>query len=282
MSTSRVTEFELTGADGGPLRGEVRTVGNGAGRPAVVICHGFKGCKDWGFIPIVTERLATAGMTAVSFNFSGSGVGPDAKGFSEKDRFAHSTFSNDVRDIATICRSLVSGELVEGLAHARTYGLFGYSRGGGACVLHAARNPAVRSLVTWSAISHTNRWDEETLTRWRADGKRLIPAAEIGEDLFIGADMLRDIEENAQALDIAGAAGRVQAPWLILHGENDEFVPVSEGEELSGAAPRTHAELSMVSGGDHLFGIHRGGEGDRRQLDFALDRTLAWFSKYLY
>ena len=53
MSTASVTRVELTGADGGPLRGEVRTVQDGAGRPPVVICHGFKGSKDWVFPPDV-------------------------------------------------------------------------------------------------------------------------------------------------------------------------------------------------------------------------------------
>jgi len=79
MATVNTTQFELVGADGGPLRGDVRTQEKGADRPAVVICHGFKGFKDWGFFPHLAARIARAGMTAVSFNFSGSGVGPDGE-----------------------------------------------------------------------------------------------------------------------------------------------------------------------------------------------------------
>ena len=41
--------------------------------------HGFKGFKDWGFFPHLADRLARAGLVAVSFNFSGSGVGPDGE-----------------------------------------------------------------------------------------------------------------------------------------------------------------------------------------------------------
>jgi dienelactone hydrolase len=282
MSTARARTFELTGADGGPLRGEVRTAGDGTGRPAVVICHGFKGSKDWGFIPILAERLARAGMTAVSFNFSGSGVGADGDGFSEKERFAHSTFSNDVVDIGTICRSIAAGELVEGLVQSSNYGLFGYSRGGGVSVLHAAADPAVRCLVTWAAISHTNRWDEDALARWRSEGTRPLQDAGTGDGLFFYVDMLDDIEKNKDSLDFPRAAARVAAPWLILHGDADEFVPLSEGEELFRAANRPEVELSVVEGGDHLFGLHEGQKNAPPHLESAVDRTLAWFSRYLY
>jgi len=282
MSTERVTTFELIGSDGGPLRGDVRTVGDGTGRPPVVICHGFMGSKDRGFIPILAERLARAGMTAISFNFSGSGVGADGIGYSEKERFARSTFSNDVRDIGTVCRSLVSGNLVDGLSRPSSYGLFGYSRGGGACVLHSAENLEVRGLVTWAAISHTNRWDRDALTRWRLEGKRDISDPEIGEGLFFYTDMLDDIERNGPALDFSRAASRIGAPWLLIHGEADDFVPFSEGEELLRAANKNNVELCKVEGGTHSFGDHDGPAERKRQLEYALDRTVGWFTKHMY
>ena len=282
MSTARVKRFELIGADGGPLWGQVKTAGTGAGRPAVVICHGFKGCKDWGFIPVVAERLARAGMTAISFNFSGSGVGADGDGFSEKERFGRSTFTNNVKDIGTVCRSLAEGKLVEGLVASTSYGLYGYSRGGGAAVLHAAEDPAVRCLVTWAAISHANRWEAEELARWRSEGKRPLSNAGTGDGLFFCTDMLDDIEENDKALDYKAAAGRVEAPWLILHGDSDEFVPLTEGEELFQAANGKNAELRLVEGGDHLFGMHEERDSDSKQLDSAVDQTLDWYSRHLY
>ena len=73
MSTMKLKRFELLSADGGPLRGEVRTAGGGEGRPAVVICHGFKGFKDWGFFP----KLAEWGrMARPSRSLKGSGTAP--------------------------------------------------------------------------------------------------------------------------------------------------------------------------------------------------------------
>jgi len=282
MSTSRVIQFELTGADGGPLRGTVRTAGDGTGRPPIVICHGFKGAQDWGMIPVLAERIARAGMTAVTFNFSGSGVGADGVGFSEPERFARSTFSNDVTDIDTVCRSLLAGELVAGLVRPVSYGLFGYSRGGGAAVLHAAEERPVRTLVTWAAIAHTNRWDAETLAKWRTEGRRLVADNEARDGLFFYTDMLDDIENNGNSLDVIAAAGRVRAPWLILHGGEDAFVPVEEGVALHDAANRAQTELEVLRGGTHSLGALPGTDGDPGLLKGAVDRTLAWFSKYMY
>jgi dienelactone hydrolase len=229
----------------------------------------------WGFFPLLAERIARAGMTAVSFNFSGSGVGVGGAGFAERERFAHSTFSNDVKDIGTVCRSLVEGELVDGLVEVDSYGLFGYSRGGGAAVLHAAANQDVRCLVTWAAISHTNRWAPDVVRQWRSDGRRVVPGDDGGEDLFFRTDMLDDIEENKQALDVTNAAGGVKAQWLILHGEGDDFVPVSEGQELHRAANHMKTRLSVVDGANHTF-------GEVGHLEYAIDQTLAWFSRYLF
>jgi dienelactone hydrolase len=275
MSTARTKKFELVGADGGPLRGDVKTVGDGSGRPAVVLCHGFKGSKDWSFFPNLIERLARAGITAVSFNFSGSGVGEDGNGFGEPERFARSTFSNDVKDIDAVCKALSEGELLEGLVKSPNYGLYGYSRGGGAAVLHTAENEAVRSLVTWAAISHVERWDPYTLAEWRESGVRIPPGGGEANNLVFGTAMLDDIQENANTLNIMSAANRIQAPWLMLHGEADDFVPVSEGKDLHGVATRAMASFSAFDGGNHTFSAVG-------QLDWALDQTLDWFSKHLF
>src|SRR5207302_9764866 len=130
-------------ADGGPLRGDVRTGGRGA-RPAVVLCHGFKGFKDWGFFPHLADRLARAGLTAVSFNFSGSGVGEDGEMFDELERFGHMSYSKHLRDLEIVCEALLGGAWG---AAPSSLGLLGHSMGGAICLLRAAQDSGVRALV---------------------------------------------------------------------------------------------------------------------------------------
>jgi len=73
MATPTLTKHTLPGALGEILI-DVRAGGRGSPRPAVVVVPGFKGFKDWGMFPPFADRLARAGLSAVSMNPSGSGV----------------------------------------------------------------------------------------------------------------------------------------------------------------------------------------------------------------
>lgn len=282
MATVITSTFELVGADGGPLRGDVRTAAGGADRPAVVICHGFKGFKNWGFFPKLADRLAHAGMTAVSFDFTGSGVGPDGESFSEPQRFAHATFSQDLADIAIVVGATLGGDLADTVAAPGKLGLFGHSRGGGMAAVHAADNGTVAALVTWAAIGTVRRWPDAVVAQWRQDGKIDVTNARTGDVLPLYEDVLDDMEAHRDGkLDLRRAASHVGMPWLIIHGEADETVPLSEAESLHEAAG-SNARLHVVAGGGHTLGAGHPWSGSTAELDGAMAETVGWFAKYLF
>ncbi len=282
MATVTKSAFELTGADDGPLRDDVRTAEGGSGRPAVVVCHGFKGFKDWGFFPHLASRIARAGFTAVSFNFSGSGVGPDGERFTEPERFGHATLSNDLEDLNAVCSALLEGTLVEDLTQRTALGIFGHSRGGGVAILYAAEQPACRALVTWAAIAETLRWDTETIERWRSKGKMDVVNTRTGEVLPLYRDALDDIEAHRdEKLNVIRAAATIDIPWLIIHGDQDESVTPSDGRRLHEAAHGALRELKLIPGGGHTFGARHPWAGSTAELDDAMDGTVGWSSRHL-
>ncbi len=282
MATASTTRFELTGADGGPLRGEVRTAARGADRPAVVICHGFKGFKDWGFFPRLATRLSRAGMTAVTFNFSGSGVGPDGESFSEPERFGHATISNDLADLAIVTSALMSGELAPGLVVPTRLGAFGHSRGGAIALLYAADAGCYEALVTWAAIADFVRWDQQTIRTWRLEGKIDVVNARTGEVLPLYTDCLDDIECHcADRLCLERAAASVGVPWLIIHGDSDEAVAPADARQHYRAASKSSTQLQFIPGGSHTLGARHPWEGSTPQLENAMDQTIGWFGRYL-
>jgi uncharacterized protein len=68
--------FEIPCADGLFIRGEVyRPAETAIG--SVIVCHGFKGFAHWAFFPYLARSLAEAGLNAITFDFSGSGIGPN-------------------------------------------------------------------------------------------------------------------------------------------------------------------------------------------------------------
>jgi uncharacterized protein len=277
MATPSLTKHSLPGALG-PILVDVRAGGRTGPRPAVLVLHGFKGFKDWGMFPPLSQRLAQAGFTVVSPNLSGSGV-DDAGDFSLPERFGHNTFSAELQDVRRVADALMTGRL--GVPIPSSLGLVGHSRGGGIAVLYAARDPRVRTLVTWAAISSVERWPAPQRTSWRAAGRTDIQNARTGQVLPLYTDVLDDIEGNASGLDIEAAAERLAVPWLIIHGTQDESVPFAEAERLKAASPRPDTRLLPIKGAGHTFGAVHPWRSPTPELDTVFDATLAWLTANL-
>lgn len=276
MATPTLTRHRVLGVLGDILI-DVRAGGRESARAAVIVVHGFKGFKDWGLWPSFAERIARAGLTAVTLNLSGSGV-DDSGDFVFPERFGHNTFSSELQDLRRVVDALVRGEL--GVAPPTALGLLGHSRGGGDAVLFTAADPRIRALVTWAAISTVERWSTPERAAWRATGMTEVKNARTGQVLPQYVDVLDDIERHAAELDIEAAARRIVVPWLIVHGGDDEAVPLVEGERLSAAAPRGARFLPIDAAG-HTFGAAHPWRGSTPELDRAIDATLAFFSAEL-
>ncbi|MBA3498463.1 MAG: alpha/beta fold hydrolase [Gemmatimonadales bacterium] len=276
MATPTLTRHRVPGALGDILI-DVRAGGREAARPAVVVVHGFKGFKDWGLWPPFAERLARAGCSAVTLNLSGSGV-DDTGEFVFPERFGHNSFSAELQDLRRVVNALTAGQL--GVVAPSALGLLGHSRGGGVSVLFAAADPRVKALTTWAAISTVERWPATERVAWRAAGVHEVTNARTGQVLPQYTDVLDDIERHANVLDIEAAAGRMAVPWLIVHGTEDEAVPLVEGERLAAAAPAGTVFLP-VQGAGHTFGAAHPWQGATPELEQAIDATLAFFAKEL-
>ena len=277
MATPTLTKHTLPGSLGDILI-DVRAGGRASPRPAVLVLHGFKGFKDWGMFPPLTQRLAQAGFIVVSPNLSGSGV-DDEGDFSLPERFGHNTFSAELEDVRRVIDALMAGQL--GVPTPSSLGLVGHSRGGGIAILQAARDPRVRALVTWAAISSVERWPAPQRSSWRAAGRTDIRNARTGQVLPLYTDVLDDIEQNASALDIETAGRRIRIPWLVIHGTEDESVPFAEAERLKAASARPDTRLLPIEGGGHTFGAVHPWRSTTPELATVFDATLAWLTTRL-
>ena len=262
---------------GDTIRGDLRIPDGPPPRAAVLVAHGFKGYKDWGFFPWVAEQLAGAGYAVVSFNFSHSGIGSDPDGISDLDRFASNTVSLEREDLRFVLSETLEGDLLP--RRPKRAALLGHGRGGGHAVLAAASERGVGALVTWAAVSHFDRWTEETKALWRAQGRVWVLNQRTGAQMPVGVGLLEDFEAHREALDVAHAAACVGCPWLILHGTEDLTVWPGEAEALARANPA--ARLHRVHGADHTFETAHPFAGATPQLREAIDRTLEHLHRHL-
>ena len=272
---------------GGLLRGDIRVPGespsvpHGRTKRLIVICHGFKGFKDWGFFPYLADSLANrTGSTVVSFNFSGSGIGPDLENFTDLEGFAHNTFSREVADLEAILDGVRAGQLGEArLDPPYSVGVIGHSRGAAAAILVGASRLEVQAVVTWAGIGSVFRyetWFAESL----GDGDVMeVLNARTGQRLPLHRDVLDDLRANRGDLDMEAAAGRLGPALLIVHGTADEAVPVAEAHSLQAAA--VTAELAIIDGAGHTMDASHPFPGTNPRLDEAVSRSVAHFEAHL-
>jgi dienelactone hydrolase len=276
MATPTLTRHVLPGVLGEILV-DVRAAGRTSPRPAVVIVHGFKGFKDWGMFPPLAERLARAGFTAVAYNGSGSGV-DDSGSFIWPERFGRNTFSAELADLGTVVDALVRGDF--GTEPPSALGLLGHSRGGGTAILQAARDPRVRALVTWAAISTVNRWTEDDVTQWRQRGRLDVINARTGEVLPLYTTVLDDIERHREdELNLEAAAARVRVPWLLIHGGADASVRPEEADWLAAAARPEMIRVIRLDGAGHTFGAVHPWKGMTDDLETVFRESVSWFGR---
>ena len=259
------------------IRGDIRIPEGPPPRSAVVVAHGFKGFKDWGFFPYLCTQLSAAGFAVVSFNFTRSGIGEDPEEFTELERFASNTLSLEQSELLYMLSQVAEGDLLP--RRPVDVGLLGHSRGGGQAILAAAAYEHVNALVTWAAVSHFDRWTPETKARWRMEGEVVVLNQRTGQQMPLNVSLLDDYEANRETLAIQDGAGKVRAPWLIVHGREDLTVRVGEADALARAA--AGARVALIEGAGHTFEVGHPFKGPSRQLKQALDHTVGHFRNHL-
>jgi alpha-beta hydrolase superfamily lysophospholipase len=239
--------FDIPCRDGLTIRGDVYRAASPIG--SVVICHGFKGFARWAFFPYLARTLAEQALTAITFDFSGSGIGPDRESFDQAEAFAANTFSRELEDLELLEEYARRKKWIDG-----KFGLLGHSRGGGMAILYAAAEGSmVGSLVTWAAISYPNRWSPQDMVNWRSRGYADITNSRTGQVMKLGTELLDDVELHGKTkVNIEGAAKKIKVPWLIVHGTADETVPSAEAEHLHSLSNGV-STLRLIEGGNHGF-----------------------------
>jgi pimeloyl-ACP methyl ester carboxylesterase len=106
-------------------------------------------------------------------------------------------------------------------------------------------------VAIWNPISTADRWDEAAKAEWRRRGQLDIVNARTKQVMPMSTRILDDYEANPARLDILGAAARIEAPLLIVHGGRDESVPAEESEAI--AARARDASRVRIETGTHTF-----------------------------
>ena len=270
--------FTLPSLDDMVIHGDLRLPEGAPPRSAIVVVHGFKGFKDWGFFPHLCDCLARDGHAVVSFNFSLNGIGEDPTEFTELENFARNTLTRDVDEILSVLREVRGGGIPP--VPPTRLGLFGHSRGAGEAIVAARDDMRLDALVTWAGVANFDRWSEELKDQWRSDGRIHVTNTRTGQEMPLDVTLLEDFETHRERLEIEPAASSLRdLPWLMVHGKTDTSVPVSDAERLVVANPG--ARLELVDGAGHGFETAHPFERSTPELDQAVALTSEHFRRHL-
>jgi dienelactone hydrolase len=273
--------FTLTNSQNEIIRGDLRFRESVKNSPAVIICHGLKGFKDWGFFPLLAETLSETSYVTVTFNFSRNGIGPDFENFTELDKFAQNTCSHQLEDLDCIIQAIKSEKIGRGLIDSGRIGLLGHDLGGGLAILFASRNDIIQTLVLWSSVSTVHRYDKAQIAVWEKQGFLEVDNKMTKPMLVLSAAFLKDLQQNKTNLDITKAASDLNIPVLIIHGDRDEIVPVEEAHHIYKQLKSDSKDIMILEGANHNFGITHPFGTRNTHFDTALDLSESWFDRYL-
>jgi uncharacterized protein len=196
-------------------------------RKIVVIGHGVTGNKDRPFVVALAEGLAKAGVTALRFSFSGNGA--------SGGKFTRSTITKEVEDLGAVIDAV----------REKSICYVGHSMGGAVGVLRAANDPRIHALISLAGMVHTKAFAEREFGMVKAGEGFMWDDTNCPLSQEYMADM-------AKIGSVINEAPKIKVPWLLLHGTEDDVVPIQESREIFARAnePKRLVELK---GANHVF-----------------------------
>jgi len=213
----------------------------------ILFVHGFMGFKDWGAWNLAAAYFAQQGFAFAKLNLSHNGGTVDNPlDFPDLQAFSNNTYSKEVEDLS-LFRKHLSTKI-----HAKRVYLIGHSRGGAAVILNA-RDEYVDKIVLWASICDIGRRLPEgpALENWKNQGYRTVLNGRTRQELPQQYTLYEDFHKNASQLNIEVAVTSMSTPMLVIHGDQDRSVELTEGESL---AAWSQTKLVVIPGADHVFG----------------------------
>ena len=206
--------------------------------PVVVIIHGFTGHKDEPHLLAVNKALLEAGCVTLRADMYGHGESGGA--FHDHNLFK---WMNNAMALIDYAKALpFTGNIY----------LLGHSQGGLTAILTAAmERDVIKGLM---ALSPANMIPEiarqGSLLGYPYDPEHLPAEIPAWNGKTLGANYIR----VAQTIHVEEAIDRYKGPVLLVHGDNDGAVPVQCS--IDAAARYANAQLCIIKGDDHCYGVH--------------------------
>lgn len=194
--------------------------------------HGITGNKDRPLIQGLANELAKLGIPSLRFSFTGNGK--------SQGRFEDCTITSETEDLIDLL------DQVSNLSRHLIY--IGHSLGGAVGARVAAQEPKrINTLVSLAGMTHTAAFFQREFGD-QTPGSGFMwdePTCPLSQKAWDDAHKIQNTLHAAQSLS---------QPWLLIHGTEDDVVPLTDSHDARDAAktsPRT--KLIERPAESHMF-----------------------------
>ena len=221
------------------IKGVLTTPRGNKKYPCIILSHGLISSKESSKYLAISENLVQDGIATCRFDYHGCG---ESEGSIED-----TTLTIRVGNLDSVFEYVLTHHLID----PERIGILGSSFGGSACIVKSARDKRVRCISLWAT---------PYILEKQGDGR--ISDIEFRDTIY----------NDFSTYDLLSEAKKISYA-LVVHGEDDETVPVHEGKAIYKNIKRPK-KLSIIKGGDHIFSIasHR---------EKAIELAINWFRHYL-
>ncbi len=225
--------------------------------PIAIVMHGFKGNRNWGFLPTLTEQFAEMGYIAINYDHSLNGNIPGSIKYN-MDKFRQITISAQLQELEILIAKIKSGELFQELDINKIWNgeivLCGHSMGAAIALVYATENK-IDKLIMMSPISKFDRYTERQKIQWRIDGQIEFYNPKIEQTMSLNSNFIDDMDANLKRFDLLAAIAKCNSQILIVHGEQDMTVQIKESQALYDYSDKNKCEFYKLAHCNHSFNI---------------------------
>ncbi|MDR6726827.1 alpha-beta hydrolase superfamily lysophospholipase [Paenibacillus amylolyticus] len=260
------TAFELPTGDNSVIRGN-RFLARQSAQGVIIVVHGYKGFKDWGMFPYAASQLSE-NYHVLTFNFSHNGVGEDLQQFTELEKFAVNTYSQELSDLALILEYVSTQPE---LGNLPIY-LVGHSRGAGVSLVYALDHPEqIAGVCSWNGVTNLDLFTAEQKEEMRTHGRSYVTNGRTGQQMPLDVLILDDLDQHKARYAIIERLTQSTLPVVLIQGTEDS-ARLREGSSTLVQA-RHDIPWLQIPGGTHTFNTVHPFQETTPQLEQAISET---------
>ncbi len=251
---SYIKNHVIPGSVNKPILIDVAYKKNQQAKKILIFSHGFKGFKDWGAFNKIAKYFAKNDFVFIKFNFSYNGTSlENTEDFVDLKAFGNNNFSIELDDLKCVLDWVHDNNIINDELDYECINLFGHSRGGGISLLKSFEDNRISKVISWASpadfISKLPKG--EKLDTWKKSNVAYVYNARTNQNMPMYYQFYENCIINKNRIDIRRAVSNSNIPILIVHGEKDPTVPITDAYKIK--SWNKLADLHIIKNADHVM-----------------------------